>query len=499
MPAPTFSRFPVQSLARTALFPALLLSMCGMAQATSSTVVAAATAHAGTSGKDAVPGLPGFVFTNFGRFYNSDGTTWVTSANISGPGSAAATDQAVIIGAGTIFSFAAREGVTPVGDGGELLNLSGIAVPRINIDGTWAIAFTPAGSTANIVIRKDASGFATIAKGGELCPALNANYGNGMAGAAVLGDGTVAFIGTGTVGTPRYIFAENGNTILTEEVVTEFADPLPTGNGGALREITFAQNTQTFFITPDGSSFMYLCEVDSVVGVLRSVIRDNVIVQQIGQALDGAEGATISSLSELWMEPDGTWFTRGSLSTGSTFISRNGTLVARVGGPITPGSSENWSALTDYKGNRDGDYIITGNTNAAAASNEVAVFNGTTVVMREGDAVDLDGDGVFTDGLFIHSFRDRCFLGDDGFFYVGARMKNSATTTSSIGANVSLIRAQVVPCVGDFNQDGGVDGQDVEAFFIQWEQGEVAADVNRDGGVDGQDVERFFVRWSNGC
>jgi len=54
-------------------------------------------------------------------------------------------------------------------------------------------------------------------------------------------------------------------------------------------------------------------------------------------------------------------------------------------------------------------------------------------------------------------------------------------------------------CVGDFNNDGGVDGQDIEAFFTPWVDGLPIADVNADGGVDGQDVEYFFTAWSSGC
>lgn len=53
-------------------------------------------------------------------------------------------------------------------------------------------------------------------------------------------------------------------------------------------------------------------------------------------------------------------------------------------------------------------------------------------------------------------------------------------------------------CTGDFNQNGGTDGGDVEAFFLAWEPGEMAADVNRDGGVDGADVEEFFMQWEQG-
>jgi hypothetical protein len=54
-------------------------------------------------------------------------------------------------------------------------------------------------------------------------------------------------------------------------------------------------------------------------------------------------------------------------------------------------------------------------------------------------------------------------------------------------------------CIGDYNQDGGVDGSDVEAFFADWSAGFAESDVNQDGGVDGTDVEFFFEQWSAGC
>ncbi|MBS0195956.1 MAG: hypothetical protein JSR77_04285 [Planctomycetes bacterium] len=56
------------------------------------------------------------------------------------------------------------------------------------------------------------------------------------------------------------------------------------------------------------------------------------------------------------------------------------------------------------------------------------------------------------------------------------------------------------PCPADFNQDGGVDGSDVDAFFAAWEVGDSSADVNFDGGVDGADVATFFAAWeAGGC
>ncbi|MBS0198023.1 MAG: right-handed parallel beta-helix repeat-containing protein [Planctomycetes bacterium] len=55
-----------------------------------------------------------------------------------------------------------------------------------------------------------------------------------------------------------------------------------------------------------------------------------------------------------------------------------------------------------------------------------------------------------------------------------------------------------VTCYADFNQDGGIDGADVDEFFAAWETGDVRADVNLDGGVDGDDVSVFFAAWSLG-
>ncbi len=53
-------------------------------------------------------------------------------------------------------------------------------------------------------------------------------------------------------------------------------------------------------------------------------------------------------------------------------------------------------------------------------------------------------------------------------------------------------------CPADFNNDGGVDGADVEAFYLAWEAALPESDVNQDGGIDGGDVETFFVAWENG-
>ena len=69
-------------------------------------------------------------------------------------------------------------------------------------------------------------------------------------------------------------------------------------------------------------------------------------------------------------------------------------------------------------------------------------------------------------------------------------------------ADIDLLARHVLPtaCPADFNRDGGIDADDVLAFFDVWDVGESRADVNRDGGVDGGDVAVFFQYWeAGGC
>ncbi|MFN9992911.1 MAG: hypothetical protein ACK54H_06165 [Phycisphaerales bacterium] len=57
--------------------------------------------------------------------------------------------------------------------------------------------------------------------------------------------------------------------------------------------------------------------------------------------------------------------------------------------------------------------------------------------------------------------------------------------------------AQPTGCPADWTNDGGVDGDDVIAFFTDWDAGN--ADYTGDGGTDGDDVIAFFADWDAGC
>ncbi len=74
-----------------------------------------------------------------------------------------------------------------------------------------------------------------------------------------------------------------------------------------------------------------------------------------------------------------------------------------------------------------------------------------------------------------------------------------------LGANATtVIRVGTGPtcaaCAADYDNNGGVDGGDLAAFFSDFEAGEGCADVDNNGGVDGGDLAYFFsVFEAGGC
>jgi subtilisin-like proprotein convertase family protein len=156
--------------------------------------------------------------------------------------------------------------------------------------------------------------------------------------------------------------------------------------------------------------------------------------------------------------------------------------------------------------------------------------NGTAVILftREGGAPNLAGDYAFADsgavrlggtgltatndvipsGTYLpaqslSAFNGQPYQGQwllhitdnagqdigsvDSFLFV------DVTVTSNCGGGCA-------PCAADYNQDGGIDGSDIAAFFPDWEASTTCADVNQDGGVDGSDIESFFRVWqAGGC
>jgi hypothetical protein len=74
----------------------------------------------------------------------------------------------------------------------------------------------------------------------------------------------------------------------------------------------------------------------------------------------------------------------------------------------------------------------------------------------------------------------------------------SLGAVSSCGSSSStIVSIGIGPCPSDWDASGGVDGDDVIAFFVDWDAG--SADIDESGGTDGDDVIAFFTFWDAGC
>jgi len=126
----------------------------------------------------------------------------------------------------------------------------------------------------------------------------------------------------------------------------------------------------------------------------------------------------------------------------------------------------------------------------------------------------IDGDRAFvwsaeTSTLDLETYLQTLGINLTGWRLTAANgVSTDATTIVGKGFHNGVEEAWVAtipslvnpcsPCIADFNQDGGVTGDDVRDFFGVWSIGEPCGDTNQDGGVDGADVERFFTRWELG-
>ena len=93
-----------------------------------------------------------------------------------------------------------------------------------------------------------------------------------------------------------------------------------------------------------------------------------------------------------------------------------------------------------------------------------------------------------------------------GVLAVGTSSVRLTVTDDRGGTDTDFVLVTVNPgstcpvCPADYNQDGGVTGDDVAAFFNDYEAGTGCADTNVDGGITGDDIAAFFVAFeAGGC
>ncbi len=394
-----------------------------------------------------VPGIPGVKFSGttaaFDRPYGTKGGRWQLNADTdaaSGVDDVLLIDNVVVLREGdqapwaplgeTMGPFQSRNGLTEAGDYAVKNNTSSSLNDDYvakNIGGVWTIVAQEAGQIGAF-------------------PA-GVTYDDTLQGVVLLDNGTVfleadGIDGPGITTSIDEVYVSEGASpiILAQELVT-----VPTGQFTGLSETIEDIDFEDEWFTPDGAHYVLKGNLTGATATDLVVIYDGAVVLQEGFDVPGIVGDPIvgtgTGIDEVAMDFAGNWWARGNLVSGQDFVVRQGVLMAKGGDPIHTGATELWqdnATFSDlffmHQGDSQGNYVIGGVTDAADTfANGVLVYNNTSVVCREGDPVDLDGNGLFDDGHFINTFgNDDLILNDNGELYFVATLRTSNATTTSV-------------------------------------------------------------------
>lgn len=447
-----------------------------------------------------VPGQPGLKFrTPLAPFLtlngSPDGSRWIfkgfaddgetIDVMIVGEGTSAVTaavEAEAAPGGGTYSFFDSDCGIADDGSFAFGARLTGLAT---NLD---EVVITGGGGTAGVL--------AVAVRESDPAPGLTDNppviagdelFGNSLNSTSVLNDGTVTF---------RADQIQNVDTDfesavyigLTPQAQEGTEVNLPSRGGGVFIDSFTALSGNTFTTDADGTSWIVEIDADPALGsTVETVLVDGQTQFGDGEIL-GEQGSPVDGIFAVFMSGDGDWYVRGDNADNSVWVVRNGTVIASSGDAVASGVTAGvptWTSFLAVTANSAGDYLIVG---GASDGEQYAVVNGSDVVMSSGDFIDLNGDDIDNDDLFIDTFNaNDAVLGDDGSVYAFVAMRDGVGT--DVGD--ALVTIQAGACAGDVNGDGATDSADLSVLIGNFGMAVppgTGGDLNGDGTVDSADL-----------
>jgi hypothetical protein len=385
-----------------------------------------------------VPGLPGAKFGSFDRPYRSpDGSRWIFAADTD---LATTMDEVIVAGSGVAGTVVVQEGVTQVAPpSAELVGL----IDRnlfITNSGDFAYATnTDGATTADEVIGRRLGGvFDVPVREGDPAPGLpGATLGSSNNASYIADDGRMGFLGSSLQGVPTTndsaVFF--GSSVIAQEGIT-----VPAGQAGGATNVWQLFDFEDVYFANNGADHLIRGDTDAASGDDILVVNGAVVLQEANVVPGSSFVSPIATggPAESLMTPSGDWFSRGPNADGVDWLVRNGVILAATGDPVLgglPGElfDDTSFAATFFSmtGNGAGDYVYGGVTNNVDTNaNGVLVFNNSTVLLREGDAVDLNGNGLPDDDAFLSVFNNEdAFLTDDLRYYFTADLRDGAGTS----------------------------------------------------------------------
>ena len=238
---------------------------------------------------------------------------------------------------------------------------------------------------------------------------------------------------------------------------------VPAGQAGGATNAWENFDLEDLYVSPNGAVVLVQGDLLGATTSDDVVTVNDVVVVQEGVVLAGsafAEPVDGDGIVKAWVDRGGSYYVRGNNDVTETdWVYRNGIVVAESSGTneVVPGSGEFWDDATfadcffAFDGNSLGQFVVGGVTSAPADTNGVIVFDDgqgyRRVLVREGDPVDLDGNGLFDDNRFINTFgNDDVLLLDDGTVIFTATLRALPTGTTSVDQGLFRLQPRSASC-----------------------------------------------------
>ncbi|MBX3396887.1 MAG: DUF11 domain-containing protein [Phycisphaerae bacterium] len=479
-----------------------------------------------------VPGLPGRKFTNFKRPWRSpNGENWIIvgeiDQNISpqNDSDGGADDDVIIRSVGGFVETVAQEGVSlddlgePYGAFDEQLS--------INDNGDFAFA-TDTNTTLNvpgeIIVKSVSNVFTTVAREDDINLAVIQLYNFDLRSPVIQNNGSTwfyALLGADVNSiTGRAFFSDDGGALQLRNASgyvpqNQVTNPTWAWYDWERYQMTTNGTGSSYLVrgrtssTPTGGSFRRIVGIGTA-GNPPATATTVVLEEGVPAAGFASPIKTGTVANYAWMAPNGDWYARGTNNDNEDWVIRNGAVLAKSGDPVHSGTTEAWhnstaaNALSPsltgvayfvFAGNNNGDSIVGGYTVSRDNDSNVAlVYNNERIIVRENDPIDMNGNGLLDDDLYISRFgEDDLIMDESGHAYMVVVLRNANGT--EVGDAFVAIDLNCNGIYGDLNSDGFVDGADLQAFTECVLVGNPAAstcrcaDMNLDGLVDLNDID----------
>ncbi|WP_425398982.1 PEP-CTERM sorting domain-containing protein [Aeoliella sp.] len=385
---------------------------------------------------------------------SEDGSWWSTTLALdnSDPNN----DYIHVRGQGNAVSdIVVREGVASLtsfpGVTGLIDIISPTLIPSVSNNGSVAgyIKNKTAGEPDGFIYKYDGS-VSIVAGQDQLVPAPgygtgDETYGVIMHSPNMLANGQVAFIANGTGGSLPT--TEDDVALTADGTVLAGQQTGATVYGAVPNDAPLAIfDSEDYFMSEDGSTFLFQGDTTA-----SSSFDDVVVYGAIGTAgtVVLQEGVTpiagdfYDESYQVALAGNGDWYASGDTTDNTHVTIRNGQVLEQEGMLAPNGHLYTSVSFGAIDGNSSGNYISLWDTDKPdSTTDEILVYNGSTVLLTEGDEVMLDmGNGP--EAYLINEFWNfAAEIGDDGYVYTMVTLGDPLTGANNGNA---FIRLRAVP------------------------------------------------------